>query len=102
MAALRKLHAKGATITKADPNAVKRKRASGSDIAARVEKNQSSSEGRCDCSAANQNPWWLCVAVWDPIRRLLSILLLRNRDMNHLLIVLVLIQKTFVKKECFT
>ncbi|XP_042562058.1 protein MCM10 homolog isoform X2 [Clupea harengus] len=52
MAALRKLHAKGATITKDDPNAVKRKRASGSDIAARVEKNQSSSEG--DKSAAGE------------------------------------------------
>lgn len=55
MAALRKLQAKGATITKDDPNAVKRKRVSNDDIAARVEKNRSSPEGMWDCLAANQN-----------------------------------------------
>ncbi|XP_062374631.1 protein MCM10 homolog [Sardina pilchardus] len=54
MAALRKLHSKGAAITKDDPNAVKRKRVSSSDIAARVEKNRSSPEGGENSAAGEE------------------------------------------------
>ncbi|KPP69469.1 protein MCM10-like, partial [Scleropages formosus] len=46
LAALKKLQAKGAVISKEDPNAVKRKRPSISDIAGRVEKNLASHQ--CD------------------------------------------------------
>lgn len=56
MAALRKLQAKGATITKDDPNAVKRKRVSNDDIAARVEKNRSSPEGSKAAAGEEEEP----------------------------------------------
>ncbi|XP_070710116.1 protein MCM10 homolog [Pempheris klunzingeri] len=45
MAALKKLRAKGTGLAKEDPNAVKRKRSSGSEINARVEKNLNSPDG---------------------------------------------------------
>ncbi|KAL2076340.1 hypothetical protein ACEWY4_028064 [Coilia grayii] len=56
MAALRKLQAKGASITKDDPNAVKRKRPSSGDIAARVEKNRSSPEGDGSATGEGEEP----------------------------------------------
>ncbi|XP_028811016.1 protein MCM10 homolog isoform X2 [Denticeps clupeoides] len=45
LAALRRLQSKGVSITKEDPNAVKRKRSNGTEISARVEKNRTSPEG---------------------------------------------------------
>lgn len=45
MAALKKLKAKGMGLAKEDPNALKRKRGSDSEISARVEKNLASPEG---------------------------------------------------------
>ncbi|XP_029317997.1 protein MCM10 homolog isoform X2 [Cottoperca gobio] len=45
LAALKKLRAKGTGLDKEDPNAVKRKRSSSSEISARLEKNRSSAEG---------------------------------------------------------
>ncbi|XP_014829184.1 PREDICTED: protein MCM10 homolog isoform X1 [Poecilia mexicana] len=46
LAALKKLRGKGAALEREDPNAVKRKRSDSSDINARVEKNQTSPNGR--------------------------------------------------------
>lgn len=45
MAALKKLRAKGATLQREDPNAVKRKRSNDCDISQRVEKNLTSPKG---------------------------------------------------------
>ncbi|XP_063073853.1 protein MCM10 homolog [Engraulis encrasicolus] len=56
MAALRKLQAKGASLSRDDPNAVKRKRASSDDIAARVEKNRSSPEGDRSTTGEEEEP----------------------------------------------
>ncbi|XP_077566223.1 protein MCM10 homolog [Stigmatopora nigra] len=53
MAALKKLRAKGMALAKEDPNAVKRKRTSSSEISARVDKNLMSPE---ECEEADLEP----------------------------------------------
>ncbi|XP_077354889.1 protein MCM10 homolog isoform X2 [Festucalex cinctus] len=55
-AALKKLKAKGMALEKEDPNAVKRKRTSSSEISARVEKSLTSPDAECGDADADVEP----------------------------------------------